>query len=125
MSRTLSQVLAGIAILLFLALAWTGLTGAFQQFSQTNLTRGQQLQTAAQLAFGVLGVLGPAVWFWARQWSRSVFVAWAVSLGLAGGLAPVVWGGSTIGVGALSGVASFLIAWGIVWLLRFSTRRAA
>lgn len=119
------DVLLAISILLFLALAWTGVTGAFQQFSQTNLTLGQLLQTAAQLVFGVMGVLSPVVWFWARRWSRPVFVAWAVSLGLAGGLAPVVWGGSTVGVGVLSGVASLLIGWGIVWLLRFSTRRAA
>jgi len=70
-SRTLSRVLLGIALLLFLALAWTGVSGAFHQFSHTNNTLGQQV------------------------------------------------------LGALSGVASLLIAWGIVWLLRFSTRSGA
>jgi hypothetical protein len=36
----------------------------------------------------------------------------------------LVWGDASLGVGFLSGVASLVVAWGIVWLLRFSSRRA-
>jgi hypothetical protein len=120
-----SRVLLGIAILLLLGLAYAGIDGGFDQLSQTDKTLGQQVQTVTQLAFGVLSIAVIAVWFWARQWSRPVLVAWAVSLGLAGGLAPVVWGEATIPIGILSGVASLLIAGGIVWLLRFGARGAA
>lgn len=103
-------------------MAWTGIPGGLDQFSQANLTWGQQVQSVAQLAYGALGLLSLVVWFWARRWSGSVFIGWAASLALAAGLAAVVWGGTSIGVGVLSGVASLLIAWVMVWLLRFSAR---
>ena len=125
MSRTVSRLLSGISIALFLALAWLGIRGGLDQFSQASLTRGQQVQSAAQLAYGALSLLSLVVWFWARRWSGPVFIGWAASLTLAGGLAAVVWGETSVGVGVLSGVATLLIAWVIVWLLRFSVSRAA
>jgi hypothetical protein len=124
MSRPVSLVLGAIAITLFLALAWVGVTGAFRQFSTTNTT-GQQLQSASQLTYGILSAVSVAAWFWARRWSRPSFVGFVLSLALAGGLAPVVWGESTVALGVLSGVASLLIAWGFVWLLRFSAHGGA
>ncbi len=125
MSRTVSRLISGITVLLFLALAWTGIRGGLDQLSKLILTRGQQVQSVAQLAYGVLSLFSLVVWFWARRWSRPVFIGWAASLALAGGLAAVVWGVWSVGVGLLSGVASFLIAGVMVWLLRFSARRAA
>ena len=125
MSRTVSRLLSGISIVLFLALAWTGIPGGLDQFSQGKLTPGQQVQSVAQLAYGALSIFSPVVWFWARRWSGPVFIGWAASLALAAGLAAVVWGETSIGVGVLSGVVSLLIAWVMVWLLRFSARGAA
>ncbi len=78
-----------------------------------------------QLAFGVFALASVVMWFWGRRWSRPVFVGWVVSVGLAGGFAPVVWGDSSVVVGVVSGVASALIAWGTVALLRFSVRGGA
>ncbi len=54
-----------------------------------------------------------------------MFIGWAASLALAAGLASVVWGETSVGLGVLAGVASLLIAWVMVWLLRFSARGAA
>jgi hypothetical protein len=122
MSDTIARVLAGIAILLFLFLAWMGLSGAFTQFSNETLTTGQLLQTSMQLAFGVLSLVSLVTWFWARRWSRPVLIGWSLSLGLAGGLAPVVWGQSSVLSGVVAGVASVLVALGIIWLLRLSAR---
>ena len=81
-------------------------------------------RTVSRLLSGIF-LLSLVVWFWARRWSGPVFIGWAASLALAAGLAAVVWGGTSIGVGVLSGMASLLIAWVMVWLLRFSARRAA
>jgi len=83
------------------------------------------LKSVAQLVYGGLSLLSIAAWFGVRRWSNPVLIAWALSLGLAGGMAPVVWGDSGVAVGVVAGVASVLVAWGIIWLLRFSARRAA
>lgn len=117
-----------IAVLLLLGLAWTGIAGGIDQFDQSThseYTIGQIMQTALQLAFGVLSAVSVVVWFWARAWSRPVLIAWAASLGLAGGLAPVVWGHSSVGIGIISGIASLLVAWGIAALLRVRVHKAA
>ena len=112
-------MLVGLAILLLLALAYTGIRGAIDQFSNAENTPAQLLQTSTQLAFGVASLALIGSWFWRPQWSRAVSLAFVVALGLAGGLAPVVWAHQGIGIGVVSGVASALVAWGIVWLLRF------
>ena len=128
MKRSVSLVLVGIAVALLLALAYTGIAGAIDQASQSThseYTSGQIVQTALQLAFGLLSVASIGVWFWARGWSRPVLIAWALSLGLAGGMAPVVWGHASVGVGIISGVASLLVAWGIAALLRVGVQQAA
>ena len=128
MSPTISRTLSGIAVLLLLALAYTGIAGGLDQANQSTHSEysiGQIVQTALQLAFGLLSVVSIVVWFWARAWSRPVLIVWAVSVGLAGGLAPVVWGHSSAGIGILSGVASLLIAWGIAALLRVGMQQAA
>ena len=128
MNRTFSRALVSLAVALFLALAYTGIAGGIDQFDQSShdqYTIGQIVQTVMQLAFGVLSVASIVVWFWARVRSRPVLIAWALSLGLAGGMAPVVWGHSSVGVGIISGVASLLVAWGIAALLRVGVQKAA
>lgn len=47
----------------------------------------------------------------------------ALVAAITGALAPVVWGGSSRAIGLLSGVASFVVALGIVWLLWIGARR--
>jgi hypothetical protein len=128
MKPLLARLLLAIAILLLLALAYTGIAGGIDQFDQSThsqYTIGQIVQTVLQLVFGVLSLAVLAVWFWARQWSRAVFIAFVASVAWAAGLAPVVWGQSNVIIGIVSGVASALIAWGIVALLRLSARSAA
>lgn len=123
---TRRRVLAGIAVALLLALAYTGIAGGIDQFDQSShghYTIGQIVQTVVQLLYGVLSVACIAVRFWAPGWIRPVVITWAVSLSLAGGLAPVVWGHSAIWIGILAGVASLLVAWAIVALLGKGGRR--
>ena len=128
MKAPVARLLLAIAILLLLALAYTGIAGGIDQFDQSPHSRytiGQIVQTVLQLVFGGLSLTVIAVWFWARQWSRAVFSLFVASVALAGGLAPVVWGQSSVLIGIVSGGASALIAWGIAALLRLSARSAA
>jgi hypothetical protein len=128
MTRSVSLVLTGVAVVLLLALAYTGIAGGIDQFGQPShdqYTPGQVVQTVLQLVFGALSLAVIAVWFGARQWSRPVIIAWVVSLSLAGGLAPVVWGQSSVTIGIVAGMGSALVGWGIAALLRFGARRPA
>ena len=121
MNRRVSIVLRGIGVLITLFLAYTGLTGGVQQYPEIHST-GQWFQTAFQLAFGVFSVLSLIVTFRVKHWRRWVFPGFALSVALAAGMAPVVWGQQGLLTGVAAGVASLLIAAVIVWLLRGGAR---
>lgn len=121
LSPALRLTLLAIAVLLFLGLAWTGIAGGINQLPQSQTT-GQTAQTIAQLAYGFFALLSVVTTFWGRRWTFLVLGCWAISLMLAAGLASVVWGGTSLGIGLLSGGAALLIALGIAWLLRVGAR---
>jgi hypothetical protein len=123
-----SRVLTGIAVAFLLFLAYTGIEGGIDQFNQSthgSYTGGQIVQTVFQLVFGVLSLAVVGTWFWKRSASRPVIIAWIVSLTVAGGLASVVWGGTSVWIGVISGAASALVAWAVALLLRVGARGAA
>jgi hypothetical protein len=120
----LRRVLLIVAIVLLLALTWTGISGGISQLSSTR-TAGQAAQTVLQLVYGLFALLSIATTFWGRQWNRPMLVGWTVSLALTAGLASVVWGGTSILIGFLSGGAAGLIAVGIAWLLRVGGARGS
>jgi hypothetical protein len=64
-----------------------------------------------------MSVLSLIALFWLRRSARTILAGWAISLTAAGGLAPVVWGESSVAIGILSALASLLIAMGIIWLV--------
>lgn len=73
-------------------------------------TGGQILSTVCAGLMGFLGV-GAAVGAISRRaWVRPVVVAWGACVALASGLAPVVWGGSSIASGFASGALGALLA---------------
>ena len=118
-----SRILLGIALLLLLVLAWTGVRGGLEQFPGAHTT-GQRAQIIAQLAFGVFSLLSIVVLFSAPQWHGVAFGGFVLSLAMAGGLAPVVWAHQSAGTGSVSGAASLLVGWGIIGLLRTGARYA-
>lgn len=115
------RILLAVAILLMLALAWTGLSGGLNQIPQSQST-GQKAQTFSQLAYGVFGLLGVVTTFLGRRWNLVILGCWAASLTAAAGLASIVWGETGLGIGLLAGGAALLIALAIVWLLRVGAR---
>ena len=117
------RALFGVAILLLLILAWTGISVGIGQFSQAH-TPGQVAQTIAEFAFGVFAVLSLLTTFWARRWNRRMLACWAVSFTMAGALFYVAWIRMSLFTGILSGMIALVVALGIVWLHRVGTREA-
>jgi hypothetical protein len=110
------RIFLAVAILLLLVLSWTGVSGGVRQIPQSR-TLGRWTQTIAQLAYGILSLLCALTSFQGRRWRALILTCWVVSVTIAAGFAAVVWGGTSLGVGLVSGGASLLIALAIVWLL--------
>ena len=104
-----------------LAMAWTGVSQGINQFPQSK-TAGQIAQTLTQFAFGVFAFLSLVTTFWGRHWNYLMLAGWTLSVTLAAGLATVVWGGTSLLIGIVTGTVSFLFAFGIAWLLRVGAR---
>jgi len=105
-----------VAIVLLLALAWTGISGGISQLSQTH-TSGQMAQTMMQLGYGSFAALSVVTTFWAQRWNRLLLACWVVATSFAAGMASVVWGDTSAFMGFVSGAAACLVALGIAWLL--------
>ena len=121
LSPVIRRTLLVMVSLLLLWLAWTGLSQGVNQLSQSQTT-GQIAQTITQLSFGLFALLSLVTTFWFRRWNPLMLAGWTVSVTLAAGLASVVWGGTSLLVGVLSGAAALLIGLGIAWLLRVGAR---
>jgi hypothetical protein len=109
---------AGLALLF---LAWNGLSGGVNQLPESD-TSGQIAQTLSQFAFGLFSLLSLLTSFWGRRWNRLMLAGFTISVGLAAGLASVVWGGTSLTIGFLSGSAALAVALAIAWLLRIGAR---
>lgn len=118
----LRGILLTIAIVMLLALAWTGIRGGIDQLSGLHTT-GQAIQTAFQLVYGVFAVLSIVTVFWAQRWNPAILVCWTIALAFAGGLGATAWGDTSALIGVISGLAAGLIGAGIAWLLRFGAHR--
>src|SRR5215212_1987882 len=121
MTPRVRQVFLAIVCVVLLWLAWIGLSGGVAQLSQSR-TPGQMTQTFTQFAFGLFALLSVLTTFWARRWNRLMLVGWVISLSLAAGLASIAWGGTSLLIGSVSGMAALLIGLAIAWLLRVASR---
>lgn len=121
LSARARQALLAIACLLLLGLAWLGISGCVNELPQSE-TPGQTVQALTQFGYGLFALLSVVTTFWARRWNPLMLGGWTVSATLAGGLAPVVWGGASLLAGFAAAVGSLLVALGIGWLLRVGAR---
>ena len=115
------RALLAIAILLMLGLGWIGASGGATQMAEVE-TVGQAVQTVAQFAFGLLAVLAALTLYWARRLRALFLRCWEVSVAVAGGMAPVVWGDTSVVIGLIATAAAFLVAWVITCLVRIGSR---
>ena len=116
----LRRVLFVVVALVLLGLTWSGVNGAVDQWSQSR-TFGQVAQTLTQLAFALFALLSLVTMIWGRQWNRVMSAGLIVSLGVAGGLASVVWGGTSVLIGVVAALASAAVGIGITWLAGVAT----
>ena len=115
------QALLTIVGLLLLWLAWTGVAQGVKQLPQSE-TVGQVTQSVSQLSFGLFALLSLVTTFWGRRWNTLALVVWTISVALAAGFAAVVWGGTSLAKGLLTGAAALLVGLVIAWLLRVGAR---
>jgi hypothetical protein len=111
-----------VVALVLLGLGWSGVNGGVDQWGQSR-TPGQVAQTLTQFAFGLFALLSLVTMLWGRRWNRVMGAALTVSLGLAAGLASVVWGGTSVPIGIIAALASAAIGLGIMWLARVAISR--
>lgn len=115
----LRPILAVVAVLLLLALAFTGISGGVQQLEQWS-TMAQRVQSVSQIVYGVAALLILITRFTWHRLRRAAELGFIVGAVMAASLATVVWGGESIGTGVLTGIAALAIAWTIVWMFRSS-----
>ncbi len=106
-----------VAVLLLLGMTWLGISGGVHQVPHSH-SLGQWIQTIAQLGYGVLSPVVAVTGLRALLAGRLILGWWILNMMVAGGFAPVVWGGTSWGLGLASAGAAVLLASGIVGLVR-------
>lgn len=92
---------------------WNGIDDL--QSASTSL---QLTTTVAQIAYGLLSLIAIPALLIGWQGLKTVLRFWLVALSLTGGLAPVAWGGASAGAGIAALIITFVIALGIIWVVR-------
>lgn len=109
------RLLTVISWVLLLALAWTGINGAVNDWPHSH-SEPQKIQTVFQGLYGVLAAVSLVVPLGGVA-GRVILVAFMISCGMAAGLASMVWAGTSWGFGLLAGIGGLAIAWGLTRLL--------
>ena len=107
------RALCVAAVLLLLALAWWTIAGGLRNLTHTT-SIGQWVETAIQLACGLLGVALVVTRFWRRPLGRPVRLAWVVTLAAWVGLSALVWGPPQPHIALLFVVVALLVAWALI-----------
>ena len=118
------RVLFVVVALCLLALTWSGLQGGVEQWREAR-TPGQVAQTLTQYAFALFALLTLVTMIWGRRWNRVMGWGLTVSLGLAGGLASVFWGDTSVLIGIVAAISSAAVGLLIAWLARVAAWRSA
>jgi len=112
------------ATLLLLGLSWWTLQGGVRNVHQARLL-GQQVETAVQLAGGLLCLAVVVTRFRWRPWSRRIRIAWVVTQALFVALSALVWGPPQPLIALLFAAVALLLAWALLWALGPAVATAA
>jgi len=107
----------GTALIFLVGLGYVGLRNGLAEWSHAD-TAGQRLASVTEALYGLLGLVAGVGLVTRRTWTVPVVIAWAVSVTMTAGLAPVVWGGAGLWAGVAAAAATALIASGVIWLAR-------
>jgi hypothetical protein len=110
------RILCVCASLLLLGLAWWTVAGGLRNLHQAR-TIGQQVETAIQLASGLLCIATVVTRFQWRPMHRPIRIAWLSTLVTWVALAALVWGPPMLHIALLFAIVALLVAWAILWAL--------
>ncbi len=111
-----------LSIIFLLIIAWLALSGGIDQLSR-SLTASQLIQTIIQIICGVLSITVLLSIFIGKSWVKSIQHAWSASLVLTAAMSALVWGPPMPIIAMVFGIAAFLVAKGIVWLMNISRQK--
>ena len=106
-----------LLVLLLLLTAYTGLRDGLNGVHHA-VGVGEWTVTVAQLAYGLFAILALAAMGARHRIATPFIYGWCAGAILLSFLAPVVYGGASIAVGLVSGVAGALLALLVVWVWR-------
>jgi hypothetical protein len=110
------RLLCVCASLLLLGLGWWTGSGGLRNLHQAR-NIGQQVETAVQLACGLLCFAVVVTRFRWRPLFRPVRIAWLVTLAAFVALSALVWGPPMLHIALLFAAVALLLAWAILWAL--------
>jgi len=116
-----TQLSRFLAIVLFLFIGYSGIIGWWNQWNHCS-TIYEEIQTIAQLLFGVLSLPAIILLILKRPLPEPLEGGFTVAFVIAGGMAPVVWGHQGVLIGFAAGGVTVLMAIGILWLARIGSR---
>jgi hypothetical protein len=120
MGRKIAWTLS-IALLLF-----TGVVGIYNGITEwgDGLTTLQQSVTVGVFIYGVFGLIAAYGLFRRLRWSVGTAIAWGVAVTYVPGAAVIAYAGkeSLVGSAIAASAASALIALGVVWTARETSR---
>lgn len=112
----LRPILALLAVLLLLGLAYEGIAGGVQQWSEWS-TIQHRIQMGSQFISGVSALMILVTTFRWRQMRPYAELGFVVCGVLAASLAAVVWGAGTVLSAVSTGIVTLLITLAIVWMV--------
>jgi hypothetical protein len=116
-----ARILLILVSILLLILARLGIAGWISQWPESHSV-AQKVQTVAQFGYGFLALFAVVSIFWQQGTARFIRIFWLITLTIAGGLAPIVWGEAGWAAGIGAGLAALLIGILMLWLLAIGTR---
>lgn len=108
-------VLRVVVVFAFLMLtAYAGIVDGSRGLRSAS-TPGERVVSATQLLFSACAVAALVAMFARRSWVFPFLVAWGIVLTATGAMASVVYGGTTILIGAIAGASVAAVAGLILW----------
>jgi hypothetical protein len=110
-----------VALVFLLAFAFLGLKSAPQEWpSATGMA--QRIATVAEAGYGLFALLSAVALWVGHRSTMALACVWAVLLTIAAGTAPVVWGGTGVGIGVAAFAVIGAIAVGMLQIVRKALR---
>jgi hypothetical protein len=103
-----------VVVLLLLGCVWLGIKEGIDG-SLDATTPLQRIAGGTQVLYGIGAIAALAGIYLRASWLKAALTGYGVALALTGGIAPIAWGGTGIGVGVTTAITSGGIAIFIGW----------